>query len=119
MKGKGLAQPASAGLRANGPVTRARLRAGLAQRAGSGRIGLGQQRPARKRRGKRVIMDMPGKLCRGDAEIGRDIGGGGAAEAVAAAREAFVMLLLVMVRRLSAVVGVLLRAGFGVSGAHM
>jgi hypothetical protein len=58
-------------------------------------------------------MDMPGELCKRGGKRGRNIGYGGATEAVAATGEAFIVQLLVMVWRLSVVVCVLLRAGFG------
>jgi hypothetical protein len=58
-------------------------------------------------------MDMPGGLCKRGGKRGRHIGCEGAADAVAATGEAFIVLLLVMVWRLSVVICVLLRAGFG------
>ena len=96
MKGKGCSRPACAGPRANGPATRTRLRAGLGQRAGSGRIGLGQKRPAGKGRCECVEMDLRRELCRRDAELAREIGGGAAAQAITTARKALVVLTLVM-----------------------
>jgi hypothetical protein len=62
-------------------------------------------------------MNTPGEFCGRAARLERDIGCRGTAQTVAAARETFVVL--VMVGRLSAVVRVLLRAGFGMSGAQM
>jgi hypothetical protein len=95
MKGKGLAQPAGAGLQANSPVTRGARRAGLAQRAGSGRTGLGQQRPAEEGRGECVVVNPRREFCRSDAELEWKIGCGGAAQAVAAARNTMVVPMLV------------------------
>ena len=62
-------------------------------------------------------MNTPGEFCGRAARLGRDIGCRGTAQTVAAARETFAVL--VMVGRLSAVVCVLLRAGFGVSDWQM
>ena len=102
------------------PATRGGWRAGLAQRAGSGRIGLGPQRPAGKRRGERVITDLRREFGRRDGEFGRKIDGRAAAEAIAAAGKSFVVPMLVMRRALSgAVVPVLFRAKLAVSGIQM
>src|SRR6516162_7685798 len=46
LKGMGCLRPAVGGLQANGPAARGAVRAGLDQRAGSGRTGIGLQRPA-------------------------------------------------------------------------
>src|SRR5712692_322049 len=96
MKSRDAPRPAGAVLRANGPATRKRARSGLGQRAGSGRIGVGQKCPAGERRCERVVMDLRRKICRSDSELGRKIDRGGAAQAVAAARKAVVVLMLVM-----------------------
>ena len=85
-----------AGLEANGPATRGAARAGLTQRAGSRRGGVGPERPAGKGRGEGVIMDLRREFGRRDAAIGRKINGRAAAEAVAAARKAIVVPVLVM-----------------------
>ena len=119
MKEKGVCGPVCAGFRVNGPATRARERAGLAQRAGSGRTGLGQKSPAGEERGGRVVMDFRSKLGRSDAELGRKIGRGGAAQAIAAARNSVVVPMLVIGCGLPGLVGVLFRAGLGVSAAQM
>ena len=87
---------ASTGFQANGPVTRGAARAGLTQRAGSRRGGVGPERPAGKGRGEGVIMDLRREFGRGDAELGRKIDGRAAAKAVAAARKSLVMPMLVM-----------------------
>ena|SRR5438132_1107696 len=96
MKGRDAPRPACASLRASGPATRTRARPGLGQRAGSGRIGLGQKCPAGKRRCERVVMDLRHEPCRSDTELGRKIDRGGAAQAVAAARKAVVVLMPVI-----------------------
>ena len=69
------------------------MRAGLAQRGGSGRIGLGQQRPAGQEHGKFVVMDPHRKRCRAHAELGWQISSGGAPEAIAAAPDISVVLI--------------------------
>ena len=101
------------GLQANGPATRGAVRAGLAQRGRSGRIGIGPQRPARHGCGRGVVMDTRRQIGRRDTEDWRNIHGGAAAEAVAAACQPVVMAML-MERRLL-VVGMLLGAGLVVS----
>src|SRR5215467_14336465 len=78
------------------PVTRRAARAGLAQRTGSRRIGVGPERPAGKGRGERVIVDLRREFGRRDAEFGRRIDGRAAAEAVATARKSLVVPMLVM-----------------------
>jgi hypothetical protein len=95
-KGDGSLRPAITGFQPNGPVTRGAARAGLAQRTGSRRIGVGPERPAGKGRSERVIVDLRCELGRRDAELGRKIDGRTAAEAVAAARKSFVVPKLVM-----------------------
>src|SRR6266478_5919655 len=95
----------------------ARTRAGLAQRAGSGRIGLGQQRAAGERRSVRVVLEPHREFCRSGAELGREIRGRAAAETIAAARNIFVMLMLVM--GWPGVMGVLCRTGLGMRDAQM
>jgi len=62
-------------------------------------------------------MNTPGEFCGRAVRLGRDIVCRGTGQTVAAARETFVVL--VMVGCLSAVVCVLLRAGFGVSDWQM
>jgi hypothetical protein len=64
-------------------------------------------------------MDPCGKLCRRDAELGRNTGDGAAAEAIAAARKAVVVLMLMVLRGFSGVVGVPVRTRVGVSGAQL
>ena len=118
LKGKGCLRPPSDGPQANGPATRGALRAGLAQRAGSGRIGIGPQRPAGQGCGQGDVMDFSRQIGRGDAEHGSEIHGRAASEAVAAARKPVVMPML-MERRLSVVLSMLLRAGLGVSAVQM
>ena len=107
----------TAGLETNGPATRGGWRAGLAQRAGSGRIGLGPKRAAGKRRGERVISDLRRQLGRRDAELGRKIDGRTAAEAVAAAGKSLVVRMLV--ERLCASALMIFRARPAVSGIQM
>lgn len=111
----------SAVLRIDAPATRGAARAGLDQRAGSGRIGFRQESPAGQGRGERVVMHARGELDQSYAELGRDIGCRGAAEAVAAARKALVVAVLMLMRGsgFPVVVGVLLRAGLGMSDIHM
>jgi len=109
----------STGLQTNGPATRGAARAGLAQRAGSGRIVVGPKRPAGKRRGERVIMDLRRQFGRRDAELGRKIGGRAAAEAVTAAGKSLVARMLMERLRVSAVVAMLFRARPAVSGIQM
>ena len=87
---------ARVGLRANHPQPGARVRAGLAHRAGSGRTGLGQQRPAGEGRGEWVVVNSRREFRRSDAELGWKIGSGGAAQAVAAARKCLAALMLVI-----------------------
>jgi hypothetical protein len=116
-KGKGRPRRACAGVRTNGPVTRGAVRAGLAQRAGSGRIGLGQQRAAGERRSPRIVMQRRRGVCRSGAELGCEIRGRAAAETIAAARNIFVVLMLVT--GWPGVMGVLFRTGLGVRGAQM
>jgi hypothetical protein len=64
-------------------------------------------------------MDFRRKFCRRDAELGREIVHGTAAEAIAAARKSLVVLMLMVRRGISAVVGVLFGARFGVRGIQM
>ena len=110
--------PPGGGLNANGPETRARIRAGLAQRGRSGRIGIGLQRPAGQRWGQGVVLDKRRQVGGRDTEGWRNIHGRAAAEAVAAARKPVVMAML-MKRRFSVMVGMLLGAGLVVSAVHM
>ena len=84
------------GRQANGPATRGVGRAGLAQRAGSRRIGVGTELPAREGRSACVVMELRREFGRRDAGIGRKIDGRAAAEAVAAARKAIVVPMLVI-----------------------
>jgi len=72
------------------------MRAGLAQRATSGRIGVGTELPAGKGCSGRVVMELRREFGGRDAGIGRKINGRAAAEAVAAARKAIVVPVLVM-----------------------
>ena len=109
----------STGLQTNGPATRGAARAGLAQRAGSGRIVVGPKRPAGKRRGERVIMDLRRQFGRRDAELGRKIDGRTAAEAVAAAGKSLVVRMLMERLCVSALVPMLFRARPAVSGIQM
>src|SRR6516165_12425241 len=106
----GCLRSAVGGLQANGPATRGAARAGLAQRAGSGRTGIGRQRPAGQGCGQGVVMGPRRQIGRRDPERGSKVDGGAAAEAVAAARKPVVMAML-MERCLSVVVGILLGAG--------
>ena len=78
------------------PQPGARARAGLAHRSGSGRTGLGQERPAGEGRGECVVVNPRREFCRSDAQFGGKIGCGGAAQAVAAARKCLAALMLVM-----------------------
>jgi len=94
------------------------VRAGLDQRAGSGRIGIGPQRPAGKGCGHGVVMGPRRQIGRRDPERGSKADGGAAAETVAAARKPVVMAML-MERRLPVAVGMLLGAGLMVSAAQM
>ena len=105
------------GLHANAIATRGGWRAGLAQRAGSGRIGLGPKRSAGKGRGERVITDLRRQFGRRDAEPGRKIDGRAAAEAVAAAGKSLVVRMLV--ERLCASALMIFRARPAVSGIQM
>ena len=115
----GCLRSAVGGLQANGPATRGAVRAGLDQRAGSGRIGIGLQRPAGKRHRQGVVLDMRRQIGRRDTEDWRNIHGRAAAEAVAAAHKAVVMTML-MERRFSVVVvGMLLGTGLVVSAVQM
>ena len=91
-----LASPTCAGTRANNPVTRGAVRAGLDQCAGSGRIGLGQKCPPGERGGECLVMDPRRQLRWRYAELGRKIDGGATAQAVAAAPKPFVVLMLMM-----------------------
>jgi hypothetical protein len=116
---KGVPRPACAGIWTNAPQPGARMRARLAQRAGSGRIGLGQKRPAGEGRGERVVVDLRPELCRSDAELGRKIGCRSTAQAVAAARNSVAVPMLVMGWNFSGVVDVLFRAGLGMRSAQM
>jgi len=109
----------STGLQANGPATRCAMRAGLAQRPRSGRIGIGTELPAGEGRSACVVMELRRKFGRRDARIRRKINGRAAAEAIAAARKAIVVPVLMMRRGFSAVVIVLLRAGLAVSGVQV
>ena len=111
-------RPAVVGLQANGPATRGAVRAGLDQRAGSGRIRIGLQRPAGQERGEGVVLDMRPQIGWRDTEDWRNIHGRAAAEAVAAARKPVVMAML-MERRFTVVVGMLLRARLVVSTVQM
>ena len=109
----------STGLQTNGPATRGGWRAGLAQRAGSGRIGLGPKRSAGKGRGERVITDLRRQFGRRDAEPGRKIDGRAAAEAVAAAGKSLVVWMLMERLCVSALVPMLFRTRPAVSGIQM
>ena len=109
----------STGLQANGPATRCAMRAGLAQRPRSGRIGIGTELPAGEGRSECVVMDLRREFGRRDAGIGRNIDGRAAAEAIAAARKAIVVPVLVMRRGFSAVVRVLFGARLAVSGVQV
>ena len=93
-------------------------RAGLAQRAGSGGIGIGPQHPAGQGCGQGVVIDPRRQIGRRDTERGREIHGRTAAEAVAAARQPVVMPML-MGRCLPVVVGMLFGAGLVVSAVEM
>ena len=93
-------------------------RAGLAQRAASGRIGIGPQHPAGQGCGQGVVIDPRRQIGRRDTERGSEIHGRAAAEAVAAARKPVVMPML-MERRLSVVMGMLFGAGLVVSTVQM
>ena len=115
----GCLRPAVGGLQANGPAARGAVRAGLDQRAGSGRIGIRPKRAAGKRRGERVISDLRRQLGRRDAELGRKIDGRTAAEAVAAAGKSFVVRMLMERLCVSALVPMLFRARPAVSGIQM
>jgi hypothetical protein len=99
MKGKGV--PAARVRRPLGkrPLTRTRVRAGLAQRAASGRIGLGQKRPAGEGGGECVVTDLRRELGRRDAGLGRKIDDRAAAHAVAAARKSLIVLMLMLMMR--------------------
>ena len=116
--GKGCLRPPGDGLQANGPATRGAARAGLGQRAGSGRIGIGLQGPAGEGRGQGVVMYPCRQIGRRDSERGSNINGRAAAEAVAAARKSVVMAVL-MEGCLSVVVGMLFRAWLVVSIVQM
>jgi len=118
IEGKGCLRPAGDGLQANGPATRRAMRAGSAQCAGSGRIGIGPHHPAGQGRGQGVVTDPRRQIGRRDIKRGSKIGGGAAAKAVTAARKPVVVPVLVE-WRLSVVVGKLLRAGLVVSVAEM
>ena len=106
------------GFQANGPVTRGVVRAGLLQRAGSGRTGIGPQRPAGQGCGQGVVMNVRRQIGQRDAEHGGNVDGRAAAEAIAAARKPVVMAMLVK-RRLSLAVRMLLRAGIVASRVQM
>ena len=93
------------------------MRAGLDQRAGSGRIGIGLQRPAGQEYGQGVIMRPRRQIGRRDTENWRNIHGRAAAEAVAAACKPVVMAML-MERRFTVMVG-MFRAGLVVSAVQM
>ena len=94
------------------------VRAGLGQRAGSGRIGIGLECPAGEGCGQGVVMDPCREIGRRDTEDWRNIHGRAAAEAVAAARKPVVMAML-MERRFTVVVSMLLGAGLVVSIVQM
>ena len=94
------------------------VRAGLAQRDRSGRIGIGQQLPAGQGCGQGVVMDPRRQIDRRDTERGSNIDGRAAAEAVAAARKSVVMTML-MERRFCVMAGMLLAAGLVVSTVQM
>ena len=96
MKGKGRSKGRHASAFGQTAPPGERVRAGLAQRAGSGRTGLGQQRPAAEGRGECVVVNPCREFRRSDAELGWKIGCGGAAQAVAAARKRLAALMLVM-----------------------
>ena len=100
------------------PATRGAVRAGLDQRAGSGRIGIGPQCPAGKGWDQGVVMGPRRQIGRRDPERGSKIDGGAAAEAVAAACQPVLMAML-MERRFPVVVGMLLGAGLVVSAVQM
>jgi len=115
MLGRGA--PARRFLRANDPGYPERRGAGLAQRRGSGRIGLGRQRPAGEQEGDGVVVDAGGELCRSAAQVGREIGRGCAAQAIAAAHDFRVVLMLGL--GFPVVVRAFLRAGLGVRSIHV
>ena len=115
---KGLFAAGYTGPQANGPVTRARIRAGLAQRAGSGGPGIGPQGPAGEGCGQGVVMRLRRQIGWRDAERGGNVDRRAAAEAVAAAGKPVVMAML-MERCPAVVVGMLLRAGLVVSAVEM
>jgi len=94
------------------------VRAGLGQRAGSGRIGIGLECPAGQGCGQGVVLDMRPEIGRRDTEDWCNIHGRAATEAVAAARKSVVMAML-MERRYTVVVGTLLGAGLVVSIVQM
>ena len=100
------------------PATRGAVRAGLGQRAGSGRIGIGLECPAGQGCGQGVVMDPRRQLSRRESERGSKIHGRAAAEAVTAARKSLLMSML-MERRLSVMVGVLFGARLVMSGVQM
>ena len=111
-------RPLSDGFQANGPETRGATRAGLAQCAASGRIGIGPQHPTGQGCGQRVVIDPRRQIGGRDTERGREIHGRAAAEAVAAARKPVVMAML-MERGRPVVVGMLLGARLVVSAVQM
>ena len=114
----GCLRSAVGGLQANGPATRGAVRAGLDQRAGFGRIGIGLQRPAGQGYGQGFVMGPRRQIGRRDTEDWCNIHGRAATEAVAAARKSVVMAML-MERRYTVVVGTLLGAGLVVSIVQM
>ena len=93
-------------------------RAGLAQRAGSGGIGIGPQHPAGQGCGQGVVIDPRRQIGRRDTERGREIHGRTAAEAVAAARQRVVMPMLIR-RFFPVVVDMLFGTGLVVSAVEM
>ena len=93
-------------------------RAGLAQRAASGRIGIGPQHPAGQGCGQGVVIDPRRQIGRRDTERGREIHGRTAAEAVAAARQRVVMPMLIR-RCFPVVVDMLFGTGLVVSAVEM
>ena len=96
MKRKGCSEGRHAAAFGQAAPPGARVRAGLDQRAGPGRTGLGQQRPAAKGRGECVVVNPRREFRRSDVELGWKIGCGGAAQAVAAARKCLAALMVGM-----------------------
>ena len=105
------------GLHANAIATRGGWRAGLAQRAGSRRIGVGTELPAGEGPSACVVTERRRELGQRDVGIGRKIDGRAAAEAVAAAGKSLVVRMLV--ERLCASALMIFRARPAVSGIQM